>query len=422
MTAKSNQKGFSHTLIILIAAAVVLCILVVAHRVRLKAEQKNQSNQASLNISSNGFVHESGTQLLDGNGKPLKLTGVNFGGWLEWEGWIWGKGLDYIGQTDMMKNLTSLVGSSAANKFQSDVENNYVTQDDFNAVAADGFNYVRIPFNYTMLIDGSGSYKDSGWTILDNALAQAKQAHVYVVLDMQEAPCGQSRIFFAGYTGGPTLWQSNQCQTDTTNLWKAIASRYANDTSLIGYDLLGEPSTSNAQLSSFYKTTTSAIRQVDKNHVLIYEGNKFATDMSVFTGRLDSNQMLSFHAYAWKNNIPSKLAQFDPYSAKFNSPLFIGEYGQAYYPELSQYAQSFMNDKSVAGYSMWTWKQVQELPTIQRINETADSQKLIDWMNNTTRSQPSQEEAQQGISDFINSIKFQNTTTDRVTVQSLTAK
>ena len=60
-----------------------------------------------------GFVHQSGTRLLDGAGKPIRLRGVNLGGWLLWEGWLWGQGFDYIGESAMMRNLASLVGGDA---------------------------------------------------------------------------------------------------------------------------------------------------------------------------------------------------------------------------------------------------------------------------------------------------------------------
>ena len=365
-----------------------------------------------------GFIHESGRQLVAGNGTPVKLEGVDVGGWLEWEGWMWGKGLDYIGETAMMSNLTSLVGTAQAQQFQTNVEENYITQADFNAMGADGLNEVRIPFNYTLLTGGSTSHNNTGWTILDNAVAEAQQAHVYVVLVMQEAPCGQSRFFFAGYTGGPTLWQSASCQTSTVALWQAIAARYSNNPDILGYDLLGEPNTTNAQLTPFYQRLTTAVRHVDTHHTIIYEGNDFARNLSNFTTRLDSNQMLSFHAYAWGSRIASKLAGYDPYARSQNSPLYVGEYGQAYYPELSDYINAFAGDSNVAAYNMWTWKQVPELPTVQQIHETAASQKLIDWVNNTGRPKPTPAEATQGMSDFINAIKYQNTTTDQHT-QSL---
>ena len=58
-----------------------------------------------------GFVHQSGTQLLDGAGQPLKLKGVNLGGWLLWEGWMWGQSFDYVGQTSMIEQPGHARGS-----------------------------------------------------------------------------------------------------------------------------------------------------------------------------------------------------------------------------------------------------------------------------------------------------------------------
>ena len=82
-----------------------------------------------------GFVHQSGTRLLDGAGKPLRLRGVNLGGWLLWEGWLWGQGFDYIGESAMMRNLASLVGATQAEQFRTDIRANYVTAADFKAMS-----------------------------------------------------------------------------------------------------------------------------------------------------------------------------------------------------------------------------------------------------------------------------------------------
>ncbi len=362
-----------------------------------------------------GFVHESGIQLLNGSDLPIKLNGVNLGGWLEWEGWIWGKGLDYIDETDMMSNLTSLVGSTQAQYFQTEVENTYITQADFSAIASDGFNVVRVPLNYSLLYSGANTYKASGWSILDNAIMEAKQAHVYVILDMHDAPCGQSRLFTANYTGGPTLWQSSECQDSTVAIWKAIAERYSQNNTVLGYDLLNEPATTDAQLIALYRRITAAIRQADNNHVIIYEGNGLATDFSIFTSRFDDNEMLSLHAYGWGSSINTKLAEYNQYADSLNSPLYVGEYGQAGYLALSQYVKAFSTDPKLAAYTIWTWKQVPELPTLQQIHETSAAQELIDWMNNTSRPKPTLAEAEQGMRDFIYSIQYQNTTTDNLT-------
>lgn len=93
---------------------------------------------------------------------------------------MWGQGFDYIGQTAMMNNLASLVGPAPAAQFQSDVWNNYITGDDFRAIAAAGYNVVRLPFNFKLLEDDSNAfvYKQLGWEVLDRLVGQAKQNNV----------------------------------------------------------------------------------------------------------------------------------------------------------------------------------------------------------------------------------------------------
>ena len=39
-------------------------------------------------FAQHGFVHTSGADVIDGNGKPLMLRGTNIGNWLEPEGYM----------------------------------------------------------------------------------------------------------------------------------------------------------------------------------------------------------------------------------------------------------------------------------------------------------------------------------------------
>ena len=81
-------------------------------------------------------------------------------------------------------------------------------------------------------------------------------------------------------------------------LWRAIAARYAGESVIAGYDLLNETVvTTDADLLGLYTRVTSAIRAVDRNHLLIYEGNSVARSFDLLRAPLDANQMLSFHDY-----------------------------------------------------------------------------------------------------------------------------
>ena len=364
-----------------------------------------------------GFVHQSGTILLDGAGSPVRLHGVNVGGWLEWQGWIWGQGKDYVGESAMMNNLTNLVGATPAQQFQTDVFANYVTGSDFHAMSVDGFNAVRVPFNYRLLEDDAHpfTYKQSGWDVLDRVIQDAKQANVYVILDMSVAPCSQMYSFVSDYAGGPYLWSSQQCQDRMVAMWKAIAARYASENVIAGYDLLNETIIDDAQLISLYQRVTAAIRQVDGNHVIIYEGNYMARSFTGFTQPLDANEMLSFHDYAWAfpgQALSARMAGYDAAAVRLGAPLYAGEFGESTYADDQTYVNAFNNDPLTAAWTEWTWKQAPGFAAMQNIQHTPASQKLINWINNPTRPQPTAAEATQGMSDFINAVRFENTLPD----------
>src|SRR5687767_7526677 len=99
---------------------------------------------ASPALAANGYVSHSGTSIVDRSGKTMKLDAVNLGGYLMWEGWIIGGGMD--AETPLFTNLSNLVGPARAAKFRADMRTNFVTLADFEAIKRMGFNSVRLPF------------------------------------------------------------------------------------------------------------------------------------------------------------------------------------------------------------------------------------------------------------------------------------
>jgi hypothetical protein len=50
--------------------------------------------------------------------------------------------------------------------------------------------------------------------------------------------------------------------------------------------------------------------------------------------------------------------------------------------------------------------------SLQTIQHTPASKKLVEWMNKTSRPRPTAAEAAQGMSDFIRAIRFESTVHD----------
>jgi glucan 1,3-beta-glucosidase len=117
-----------------------------------------------------------------------KVRGVNIGGWFVLEPWItpsifdqWANGGGVLDEYTYCQAL----GQSEATSRLSQHWNSWITQADFQAIAAAGLNHVRIPIGYWALNPLPGDpYVQGQLPILDNAISWARQAGLKVMLDL----------------------------------------------------------------------------------------------------------------------------------------------------------------------------------------------------------------------------------------------
>jgi endoglucanase len=144
-----------------------------------------------------------------------------------------------------------------------------------------GFNSVRIPFSYRLLVTEGSSLRLSGvgYELLDRVSQWCREAQVYVVLDMHVAPGEQTGDNIDDSWGYPFLYDSLESQALTIRIWQDLAKRYRNEPIVIGYDLLNEQiahffdtAMLNPKSEPLYKRIVAAIRQVDRNHIIFLGG------------------------------------------------------------------------------------------------------------------------------------------------------
>ncbi len=365
------------------------------------------------------FVHRNNQQILDGQNNVIKLNGVNLGGWLMWEGWIWGGG--FTAEKDIYNNIQTIVGSTSASNFRDSVYHNFITKADIQKISQECFNVVRIPFNHNILEDDFNPYiyKQSGWNLLDSVLQWCEDYSVYAVLDLHSAPGGQSTSFTADPDFIINLWNGSINQTRTKRLWKAIANRYQNRGIIAAYDLLNEPNvTSDADMLTMYHDIIDSVRSVDNNHMLSIEGNNYAQNFSMFTSLPDPNMNFQFHMYSWFYNNADSIAAHINYntniSNSLNVPIWCGEWGENDYAHLDT-TLTILNNPiyKVSGSSSWTWKKMKttlQYPYYNGIDTTLEWNTSMAWVSNTTLPAPLPLVMQTGINSFINNIKEQNCT------------
>ena len=371
------------------------------------------SVSAQANWNNNSFVHRSGRQLLDGSNTQIRLEGVNLGGWLLWEGWIWGTG--YTQEKTIYTRMKNKVGQASADAFRNSVYQHYITRKDIEAISGECFNVVRLPFNHTILEDDTNPfvYKQSGWDLIDSVLDWCEDNDVYVLFDMHSAPGGQS-TYFVTDPDSPNMWAEINYQTRTIELWKAIANRYKNRGIVAGYDLLNEPlAPNNAMLVDFYEVLIDSIRTVDTNHLLFIEGQEASTDFSMFTALPNPNMAFTFHFYSWFVwNIPNALDAFVEVSENLDVPVMCGEWGENNYTPLTTTLNYFKDPaKQISGETFWTWKKHitgSNYPFYAGIDSSSLWNKSIKWIANGFNPQPTAAEMQQGMNEFIQNMQYAN--------------
>jgi hypothetical protein len=360
------------------------------------------------NTVAKNFVHVENRQLLDSNSRPLILKGVNLGSWLLWEAWIWGGGLH--SETWINKTIAAKTSDAHAKSFRETIYKNYITRADIQSIASLGLNSIRVPFNHRFFDDDGADINYSRFEIIDSLIQWCTEFHVYIILDFHALPGGQNPLFISD-PDRTKVWDSDADKAQAAKIWIAIATRYANNKIILGYDLINEPSTSDDKgLVNLYVQLIRAIRSVDNNHLLIVEGNNYAKDFSIFNTVLDNNQIFSFHFYPWltpASKWPGRLNAYDDFARKVKVPMWCGEWGEMSIDN-ERNIKKLMSDSSYTfcGNAFWTWKKVSissHLPACE-IPVSDDWRQLIKGRNKTGN------QSYQQIADgFLQSVLFNNT-------------
>ncbi|MFI5150504.1 MAG: glycoside hydrolase family 5 protein [Bacteroidia bacterium] len=373
------------------------------------------------------FVHRDGRQLKDSLGNVCTLHGMNLGGWLLWEGWMWGDG--FKSQSKLMRKFTDLVGENEAQKFRDTLFRVWMKEADIRAIHNAGFNVVRIPFNHRIFQFRNDSILPSsqGWSLLDSAVSWCRRNGLYAVLDMHAAPGGQSVFFIADHTKGKLVWKSEASCLRTIALWQAIAEHFKDNTTVAGYDLLNEPVPPRDQLLvKLYQRIIVAIRARDKNHLLFLEGGNFAKRFRAFKILPDSNISFSFHIYTWLGGNPvKKVRTYARLSKRLDVPVWCGEWGENKY-ELIRKTRQALDDplNGFCGWAYWSWKRMHtRFPNINVVEQGEHWKKLAGWLRYPDQAhKPDKTEALMAMKELLTASDYSVLVHDAEMMKALTSK
>lgn len=184
----------------------------------------------------------------------------------------------------------------------------------YRELSALGFNCVRFYLNYALFEDDADpyQYRQEGFDWLDQNIAWAKAHGIRLILNMHYPQGG-----YQPQGNGDALWTDRENQLRLIALWRAIAERYADEETIIGYGLVNEPlpmGRTDARdglriWGELAQEITDSIRSVDSNHVIFVEKalgvrdpvtgrtDWSLPDAELFVTIRDSNVVYEFHTY-----------------------------------------------------------------------------------------------------------------------------
>jgi endoglycosylceramidase len=298
-----------------------------------------------------------------------------------------------------------------------------VTEDDFEEMATFGFSVVRLLVSWSRLQPEAGTIDDRYIDEIRIAVDQAAAHGLYVVLDMHQdafskyvatppdEDCPEGTTPAKGWDGAPewatitdgastciiggvretspasvtafeNFWTDRDgIQSAFVDAWAALATAFAADPSVAGYDLFNEPSPGSGadqepeRLGRFYDRTIDAIRAAEEavdggfGHIVFFEPHAawgtFGTlpvPPPSFTD--DSNIVFAPHIYAGSIAPTVTVDQGFAYAAEaaesFGVTFWSGEWGwfeesDENLAELARYAEE--EDRHLVGGTWWQWFQ-----------------------------------------------------------------
>lgn len=322
------------------------------------------------------------------NGKKTVLRGYILGSWLNLEHFMMG----LPGTHTMIREaFTDVYGPENANTFFDSLLAAMVQEQDIAYLKAMGTNTVRIPFSYRYFIDdlAPGCFLPEGFAALERVLGFCRKHQLYAILDLHSAPGGQNNDWHSDNLCGQSFfWQHTCFQDQVCALWKALASRYADDPWVAGYDILNEPGYGlrRETLNGFYRKAVHAIREVDADHIIFLEGEDFGRSFAQLDPPEDPQVTFALHFYPFVAEADvldpampkeTRTAIFErifyrqlAIRGQFNRPIWCGETGynipegqEAFYAGLLRKNIELCEQNGMS-WSIWTYKDARRMGVV----------------------------------------------------------
>lgn len=192
----------------------------------------------------------------------------------------------------------------------------FITAKDFDFLSRHGINTVRIPVGWWITQDPypPSPFVGGSLAALDLAFSWAQSYGLKCIIDLHAAPGSQNGMEHSASRDGSVAWPSPEYISQTLEVIDFLATRYGGHPSLLGIELLNEPSAATVTLDvlvSYYMRGYQIVRNHSSTaYVILCQRIGNADPIELFQAGIGlSNVVVDLHYY----NL------FNPYFATMNS-------------------------------------------------------------------------------------------------------
>jgi hypothetical protein len=251
----------------------------------------------------------------------------------------------------------------------------WITDGDLDAAAAVGFNCLRVPFDWQVIMTPEGQLRPEAEAFgrLDWLLDQAEARGLYVILDLHGLPGGANPWHSSGRAGVNAFWRDSECQARAETIWRAIARRYRGRSAVAAYDLINEPLVTMGESEQPQDVVLKfdvtdrllrAVREEDPDHIIM---------VAVFPDwehclppweRGWTNVVYQTHHYSFASQehhdgmkafVRHEISRLEDFRARWGMPVYAGEFWLGPFPDLYDLWLSELNRLGIS-WTSWTYK------------------------------------------------------------------
>lgn len=175
----------------------------------------------------------------------------------------------------------------------------FITEQDIAQIASWGLDHIRVPVDYDILETEEGTYKEQGFSYIDNCIDWCQKHGLNMILDLHKT---------YGYSFDPLdkgdmekFFHDEALQNHFIALWQEIAKRYGSFHDMLSFELLNEivsPSVAEPW-NDVVNRTIAAIREIAPDTYIIFGGVNYnnVTSVPQLAMPYDDKIVYNFHCY-----------------------------------------------------------------------------------------------------------------------------